>query len=165
GYSGNIMTATFELSHALGWPFFEKLGQQRVMQVQSSTEPPKKLALGERAIMVDGNEYNMFLAKETGAPVEIVYPSEGTPLVIGSAGVMKDAPHPNAARLFICYFFSHEGQQLLVDVGGLRSYHPDVKERPGRKPLSEIKVLTADPAEQEKAADEIKRKYAEYFGT
>jgi iron(III) transport system substrate-binding protein len=165
GYSGNIMTATFELSRALGWDYFKKLGQQQIMQVQSSTEPPKKLALGERPLMFDGNEYNALLVKQRGAPVEIVYPSEGTPLVSGSAGVMKDAPHPNAGRLFISFLFSREGQQLLVDMGQLRSFHPDVKEPADRVPLSSIKVLTADPAEQEKAVDEIKRRYAEYFGT
>ena len=49
------------------------------MQVQSSTEPPKKLAQGERPIMADGNEYNLFTLKESGSPLEIVYPSEGTP--------------------------------------------------------------------------------------
>ena len=165
GYSGNIMTATFELSRALGWDYFKKLGQQQIMQVQSSTEPPKKLALGERPLMFDGNEYNALLVKQRGAPVEIVYPSEGTPLVSGSAGVMKDAPHPNAGRLFISFLFSREGQQLLVDMGQLRSFHPDVKEPADRVPLSKIKVLTADPAEQEKAIQEIKRRYAEYFGT
>ena len=37
GYSGNIMTATFVLSRALGWDYFKRLGQQRIMQVQSST--------------------------------------------------------------------------------------------------------------------------------
>ena len=165
GYSGNVMTATFELSHALGWDYFKKLGQQQIMQVQSSTEPPKKLALGERPLMFDGNEYNALLVKSRGAPVEIVYPSEGTPLVGGSAGVMKDAPHPNAGRLFISYLFSREGQQLLVDMGQLRSFHPDIKEPADRVPLSKIKVLTADPAAQEKAIPEIKRRYAEYFGT
>jgi iron(III) transport system substrate-binding protein len=165
GYSGNIMTATFELSRALGWSYFEKLAQQRVMQVQSSTEPPKKLALGERPVMVDGNEYNLFMVKEGGAPVEAVYPTEGTPLVIGSAGVMKDAPHPSAARLFISFLFSRDGQQLLTDFGGLRSFHPDVKEREGRRPLAEIKLLKADPLEQEKAVEEIKERYAVYFGT
>jgi iron(III) transport system substrate-binding protein len=165
GYSGNIMTATFELSHALGWDYLKKLGQQQIMQVQSSTEPPKKLALGERPLMFDGNEYNALLVKRRGAPVEIVYPSEGTPLVSGSAGVMKDAPHPNAGRLFISYLFSREGQQLLIDMGELRSFHPDIKEPADRVPLSKIKVLTADPAEQEKAIEEIKRRYAEYFGT
>src|SRR5213082_2473673 len=51
GYSGTIMTATFQISRDLGWEYFEKLAKQKVMQVQSSADPPKKLALGERAIM------------------------------------------------------------------------------------------------------------------
>src|SRR5437667_5844210 len=55
-YSGTIMTATFQLVRELGWEYLEKLSKQRVMQVQSSTDPPKKLALGERAVMADGNE-------------------------------------------------------------------------------------------------------------
>jgi iron(III) transport system substrate-binding protein len=40
-YSGTIMTATFQMVRALGWEYFEKLSKQRVMQVQSSTDPPK----------------------------------------------------------------------------------------------------------------------------
>src|ERR1700730_15767463 len=59
GYSGTIMTATYQMQRDLGWAFFEKLAKQRVMQVQSSADPPKKLALGERAVMADGNEYNI----------------------------------------------------------------------------------------------------------
>src|SRR5690348_1462983 len=72
GYSGTILTATYQIARDLGWSYLEKLSKQKVMQVQSSTEPPKKLALGERAVMADGNEYNMFLLKEKGEPVEIV---------------------------------------------------------------------------------------------
>ncbi len=92
GYSGTIMTATFQITRDLGWDYLEKLAKQKIMQVQSSTDPPKKLALGERAVMADGNEYNMFLEKEKGSPVEIVYPTEGTPLVIGPNGIFKNAP-------------------------------------------------------------------------
>ena len=57
GYSGTIMTATQQLSRDLGWAYFEKLAKQKIMQVQSAAEPPKKLALGERAVMADGGEY------------------------------------------------------------------------------------------------------------
>src|SRR5712692_7699689 len=96
-YSGTIMTATYQMSRDLGWEYFEKLAKQKVLQVQSSADPPKKLALGERAVMADGNEYNLFQLKEKGEPVEIVYPTEGTPLIVGPSGVLKDAPHPNAA--------------------------------------------------------------------
>src|SRR5262249_40267229 len=82
-YSGTIMTATFQMARDLGWDYFEKPAKQKVMQVQSSADPPKKLALGERAVMADGNEYNMFIEKERGTPVEIVYASEGSPLIVG----------------------------------------------------------------------------------
>ena len=68
-YTGTIMTATFQIARDLGWQYFEKLAKQKVMQVQSSTDPPKKLALGERAVMADGNDYNLIQLKEQGAPV------------------------------------------------------------------------------------------------
>jgi iron(III) transport system substrate-binding protein len=133
------------------------------MQVQSSADPPKKLARGERAIMADGNEYNLFQLKEKGDPVEIVYPTEGTPLIVGPSGVLKDAPHPNAARLLQSYMFSAEAQQLMVDWGGLRSFHALVKDKAGRKPLREIKLMKDDPEGVEKNADQIKARYTQYF--
>ena len=82
GYSGAIMTATFVLARDLGWSYFEKLAQQKVLQVQSAADPPKKLLLGERAVMADGNDYNLLLLKDQGQPVEAVYATEGSPLII-----------------------------------------------------------------------------------
>ncbi|MDB5899557.1 MAG: putative type Fe3+ transport system, periplasmic component [Ramlibacter sp.] len=165
GYSGTIMTGTQALSQSLGWPYFEKLGKQKVMQVQSSTEPPKKLAQGERPVMADGNEYNVFLLKESGVPIEPVYATEGTPLVVGNAAILKNAPNPNAARLFYHYMFSRDAQQANSDVGGLRSFHPEVKEKAGRTPLKQIKILNSDPVALEGQVETIKKKYEEYFGT
>ncbi|RFC69656.1 MULTISPECIES: ABC transporter substrate-binding protein [Mesorhizobium] len=165
GYSGTVMTATFVLSELLGWDYFEKLGKQNVMQVQSSTEPPKKLAQGERVLEVDGNEYNVFRLQDDGVQIKIVYPEEGTPLAVGNAAVMKQAPHPNAAKVFYAFLFSLEAQQLNSDFGGLRSFHPDVKEKATKTPLSKIKVLHSDPAKLETQIQTIKTNYEKYFGT
>ncbi len=164
GYSGTILTSTFATEKALGWPYFDALAKQRIMQVQSASDPPKKVAQGERSIMVDGSEYVVFYLKETGNPIEVVYATEGSPLISGQAGVLKEAPHPNAARLFAEFLFSSRCQQLMADTGGTRSFHPDVKLLAGRKPLSEIKVLRSNPQELEAAGDEVKKKYSEYFG-
>lgn len=165
-YSGTILTSTFEMVRDMGgWSYFEGLAKQRILQVQSSTEPPKKLALGERAIMADGNEYNLLLLKEEGQPVEVIYPTEGTPLVVGPLAVLKNAPNPNVARLFHSYLFSAESQQMLVDVGDLRSFHAQVKEKPGHTPLSQIKVMKEDPAGVESQIEPIKEHYAKLFGT
>jgi len=163
GYSGTIMTATFEIARDLGWSYFEKLAQQQVLQVQSSTDPPKKLLLGERAVMADGNEYNVFQMKEAGRPVEPVYASEGSPLIIGPNGIFKAAPHPNAARLFQAFSLGQEAQQLIIDVGGLRSVHSQTKEKAGRKPLDEIKSMKDDAAAVEKEGEAIKARYTKLF--
>lgn len=163
-YSGGIVTSTFQTVHAIGWDYIEKLGKQKVLQVQSATEPPKKLALGERAVSADGLEYVHLLLKEQGAPIALVYPSEGTPFIPGCEAIARNAPHPNAAKLFMSFMVSRETQQYLSDVAGLRSFHPDVKLRAGRTPLSSIKLLKSNPEQQEKETEEIKKKYAQYFG-
>jgi iron(III) transport system substrate-binding protein len=163
GYSGGAMTATYQTSRDLGWEFFEKLAKQNIMQVQSMTDPPKKLALGERAVMSDGAEYVLALLKEDGKPVEPVYATEGSPLINGPNGIFKNAPNPNAARLFQSYSFTPEVQQLIIDVGGLRSVHPQAKEKAGRKPLSEIKLMKDDPVAVEKSSEDIKARYSKIF--
>jgi iron(III) transport system substrate-binding protein len=162
-YSGTIMTATYQMQRDLGWSYYEKLAQQNVMQVQSSADPPKRLALGERAIMADGNEYNIFQLKESGGPVEPVYASEGSPLIVGPTGMFKAAPSPNAARLFCNFSFSPEAQQLIIDVGGLRSMHPQTKEKAGRTPFKDIKTMKDDPVAVEKMTEEIKAHYTKLF--
>jgi iron(III) transport system substrate-binding protein len=164
GYSGAILTATFVLARDLGWPYFEKLAQQKVMQVQSAADPPKKILLGERAVMADGNDYNLVLLRDQGRPVEPVYPTEGSPLIIVPSGIFQSAPNPNAARLFQSFFLSAETQQMLVDDYANRSFHGQVKEKGGRKPLSEIKLLKAPPAEVLAQSEAIKARYTKIFG-
>jgi iron(III) transport system substrate-binding protein len=163
-YSGTIMTATFQIARDLGWGYLEKLAKQKIMQVQSSTDPPKKLALGERAVMADGNDYNLIQLKERGQPVEVVYPSEGTPFVTGPTAVFTSAPNPNAARLFQNWLHAREAQQLLVDFARQHSVHAQVTEKPGARKLSEIKLMQDDAAGVEAQGEEIKARYAKIFG-
>jgi iron(III) transport system substrate-binding protein len=162
-YSGTIMTATFQMIRELGWEYFEKLSKQRVMQVQSSTDPPKKLSLGERAVMADGNEYGVVLLKEAGQPVEPVYPTEGTPTVSGPTGIFASAPHPNAAKLFQAWLHTRETQQFFIDFTAQYSVHAQVQSKPGRRKISDIKLMKEDAAGVEKMADEIKTRYARLF--
>jgi iron(III) transport system substrate-binding protein len=163
GYSGTIMTATYQMSRDLGWEYFEKLAQQNILQVQSAADPPKKIALGERAIQADGVEYLILQEKESGQPVEPVYATEGTPLIIGPNGLFKAAPNPNAARLFQSFCFSPECQQLCIDIGGLRSVHPKIKEHTGRTPLSQIKMMKDDAVAVLKNGEQIKARYVKIF--
>ena len=162
-YSGTIMTATFQLVRELGWDYMEKLSKQRVMQVQSSTDPPKKLSLGERAVMADGNEYGIVLLKEAGQPVEPVYPTEGTPTVSGPTAIFATAPHPNAARLFQAWLHTRETQQFFCDYTAQYSVHAQVQSKPGRRRISDLKLMMEDAAGVEAMTEEIKTRYAKLF--
>ena len=96
--------------------------------------------------------------------MEAVYATEGTPLITAPSGVFQSAPNPNAARLFQSFLFSVEAQQVLVDASALHSFHAFVKEKPGRRPLSTIKLMKTDPAAMEAQREEIQARYSRIFG-
>jgi iron(III) transport system substrate-binding protein len=162
GYSGTILTTTYALAKTLGWSFYEKLAAQRVMQVQSAGDPPKKLALGERAVQADGVDAILDQLKEQGAPIEFVYAAEGTPLITTPGGVFQSAPNPNAARLFYAFLCTPEGQQIFVEANR-HSPHPHVRPKAGRTPLSVVKLIRSDPAAVEAESEEVKARYAKLF--
>ncbi len=113
--------------------------------------------------MADGGEYVALQMKEKGDPIEIVYPAEGTPLIVGPNAIFRNAPNPNAARLLQSYMFTPEGQQVMIDAGGMRSVHALAKEKPGRRPLSEIKLMKDDAAGVESETENLKKRYTQIF--
>ena len=164
GYSGHAVTTNLALVRMLGWEYLEKLAAQGVMHVQSAADPPRKVAVGERAVGIDGTELALAEVAK-GAPIVIVYPEEGTPRVSSPAAVLARAPHPNAARLFASYMFSPEAQRTTVKLGWVRSFHPEAPSSAGVKPMSEIKIHPDDPADIDKSVEELKRRYTRIFGT
>jgi len=164
GYSGTSLTGTYAIVKLLGWDYLEKLSKQGVQQLQSTTATPKSIASGERLVMVDGNEYNMFIEIDAKSPVKIIYPKEGTPFVTSPSAIFAEAPHPNAARVLENFLFMAKIQQLTVNEGGTRSVHPDVKDPPGRTPLNAIKILTDDPVAMLPQIADIKKRYTALFG-
>ena len=164
GYSGTALTGTYALTKALGWGYLEQLAKQGVQQLQSTTATPKSIASGERAVMVDGNEYNVFIEMNAKSPVKPIYAVEGTPFISSPTAIFAKAPHPNAARVFQNFIYTPKIQQMMVDVGGQRSAHPEVKEPADRTPLSQIKLLADDPAGMMPQVADIKKKYTAIFG-
>ena len=164
-YSGTSLTGTYALVKALGWDYLEKLAKNGVQQLQSTTAPPKTLASGERAVMVDGNEYNVFIEMDAKSPIRPIYAREGTPFVTSPTAIFAAAPHPNAARVFQNFLYTLKAQQILVDTGGQRSVHPGVKEPAGRTPLKDIKLLPDDAQGMLPQINEIKKRYTAIFGS
>lgn len=52
-----------------------------------------------------------------GAPIKWFFAPEGVPVTVFCAGIAKGAGRPNAARLFLDWALSREGQALMVELG------------------------------------------------
>jgi iron(III) transport system substrate-binding protein len=164
GYSGIIMTHVLALVNLYGWDYFRDLAKNSLHLVQSANDPAGVVASGERPIGVNGAEYFYYKTQKQGNPIKIIYPKEGVPLVVSPVAISKDAPHPNAAKLFLDYIFSKESQQLLADREGLYTGHPDVTYPQDKPKLQDLKLLNVDADELEKRSNEIKKRFTEFFG-
>jgi hypothetical protein len=85
--------------------------------------------------------------------VELVYPTEGTPQIVGPNGFFKAAPNRSAARLFQCFCFTPSASSSC-SISRAFLVPSAVKEKPGRRPLRDIKVMREDAVAVEKYADE-----------
>jgi len=125
-----------------GWKFVEDiLRQSKVLPKSSMTY--QMVANGEFPIGLTF-EQGAFDFLKSGAPVGIVYPSEGTAVIPDGSALIKGAPHPNAARLFLDFTVSREGQELVVQKFGRRSVRKDVASPAGLPPLDTIKAIPYD---------------------
>lgn len=164
GYSGIIMTHVLALVNLYGWDYFQDLAKNRLHLVQSANDPAGVVASGERPVAANGAEYFLYKTLKKGNPIKIVYPREGIPLIVSPTAIAKDAPHPNAAKLFTEFIFTKEAQQMLADREGLYTGHPDVTYPEDKPKLKDLKLLPVDADELEKKNAEIKKKFVEYFG-
>ncbi|BBK43176.1 ABC transporter substrate-binding protein [Allostella vacuolata] len=89
--------------------------------------------------------------KQDGAPIEVVYPTEGMPTTPGAAGITKTAANPNAAKLFLDWFLSLEGQNAMVGKLGFVSLLNGANVPPGAP--KDIKLWIPNKEEYEKLRD------------
>jgi iron(III) transport system substrate-binding protein len=104
--SGNTMFAILE--HQMGADFNEKLAEQKPVFSRDMRNDARRVARGEYPIYVP--QIFAFTSDLKGLPVKVVIPREGAPYAEMDLAVLKNSPHPNAAKLFIQHFLSMESQ-------------------------------------------------------
>ena len=109
--SGNTMFAILE--HQMGPSFNEKLAEQKPVFSRDMRNDARRVARGEYPIYVP--QIFAFTSDLKGLPVKVVIPKEGAPYAEMDFAVLKNSPHPNAARLFIQYFLSMESQLIYAN--------------------------------------------------
>lgn len=117
-YSGAaaIMLGTMTSRPDLGWSYFEKLKADDTVAVRGNGAVLTAVANGEKSygILVDFMAFN---ARARGSPIDFIFPAEGNPAVTEPVAILKTTQNPAAARAFVDFILSDEGQKLAVAMG------------------------------------------------
>lgn len=161
-YSGFAGTWAAQMFKLYGKSYFEQLAKLRPHVSRSLLDATTLLGSGERLVTASPIS-PLVESADKGNPIAIVYPSDGSLLVTTPSGIMKDAPHPNAARLFMEFLLGVEFNQVLVKAR-YETMRPDVKPLPGVKSIDQIKVILPTVDDQTKGIPAVAELWREIFG-
>jgi iron(III) transport system substrate-binding protein len=120
-----------------------KLADQNIFFATQAGPILEALNRGEYGIFLSSNHTDVIAQRKAGAPIKQLKPSDGVGVTPINQGLVKNAPHPNAAKLWIEWSLSEEGQALLAQQGyaavrkGTRAMEPEAS-------LEGVKILPRD---------------------
>ena len=153
--SGNTMFAI--LQKKLGAAFNEKLAEQKPVFSRDLRNDARRVARGEYPIYVP--QIFAFASDLKGLPVKVVIPKEGAPYAMMEFAMLKNAAHPNAARLLIDHFLEQDSQLLYAN-GWMLPVVEGVADRANddAKPFANAKLMGPALLEERPAMMELAKK-------
>ncbi|MFG1270492.1 ABC transporter substrate-binding protein [Xanthobacter versatilis] len=130
--------------------FWTGLTTQKPRAYASSTQILSALQNGSMKIGGKVSAYQYVKAAREKQTIAVVYPPEGTPATNHVVGIISATKRPNAAKAYIDFILSQEGQTRFNDIQGSPSARRDVT-IPGVASLSDIKVLVPENFEDFKS--------------
>jgi ABC-type Fe3+ transport system substrate-binding protein len=172
-FAGKLITcypadddATLYLFHTIvqkyGWDYMDRYMANKPSFVQGHLTVVRSVGAGTAIATFDATS-TAESVRRAGQPIETVFSEQDpTPLFTLTAGIFKDAPHPNAAKLFLSWYMAREQQSRT----GVFSARLDVPPPPGLKPLSAYDTANRfrEFVTDEKTLVELRRRFESYTG-
>jgi iron(III) transport system substrate-binding protein len=163
GFSGYIGTWTVMMRKLYGWQFFEKLAKNDPQIGRSINDAVTTLTAGERMVAAAAEPGSVLDSVKKGNPLGLLYPSDGTVLILAPSAIMKGAKHPNASKLYMEYLLGVEASRVWVDHFG-ESMRPEVAPAKGGKAAKDLKTIRPSVEEINKGVPEVIKQWRDTFG-
>lgn len=146
GIGSVLFAVTYD---AFGRDFHERLAAQKPVFSRNLRNDQMRVARAEYPLYI--TQLLPYFVQLKGLPVAFVVPKEGRPYIRFDVSVLRNAPRPNAANLFMNYLLEMETQLLYANAGFtpitkgvLEQTNDDIKA------LMDSKLLgTTDPTRQD----------------
>ena len=138
--------------------FVKKMAEAKPILVESFIPSAQKIISGEALAGITYVKYVHIFGKD-GAPLDYVR----LPKMLADghhAGISAKAPHPNAARLFVDFFISREGMQIMAQEGEFvtaQGVYPPIKDA---EKIKAVAMEELDSKEYRKWAGEFRKLFS-----
>jgi iron(III) transport system substrate-binding protein len=145
------------------WEYYDALDRQLAQVTKSGGAPGRMAAAGETPIGV-ALAYEVEMARKQGAPIDIVYPSDGVPWTFEGNALVKGAKNPTNARRFLDWAVSKSAMGAYAEWRGTGVTRSDVAVSGPR--ITEMKLIdldfvkAGDPAYKERLVKKWQEKYS-----
>jgi iron(III) transport system substrate-binding protein len=163
GFSGYVGTWVVSLKKLYGWDFFERLAKNNPQVGRSINDTVTMLNAGERIVAGSGPNGTAMESAAKGNPLAMIYPPDGSVLIIAPSGIPKGVKHPNAAKLFMEYLLTPEASKIWVEHFN-ESMRPEVKPLGGAKSAADVKTIRPSVDEITKGIPEVIKQWRDTFG-
>ena len=161
-FSGYVGTWTVLMTKLHGWDYFVKLEKNNPQIGRSINDTVTMLNAKERWVAA-GPDATTLLSRDKGNPLSVSYPTDGALLMVSPTGIPKNAPAPNAAKLFVEFLLDKEAAEIQVKDRS-QVVIKGIKPLPGAKSMDEIKTMRPTEDEITKGIPEVKEKFRTLFG-
>jgi iron(III) transport system substrate-binding protein len=162
-FSGCTGTLVATLRKQYGWEFFEKLAKNNPRIGRSAADPVTLITAGE-CLVGPASASGAYPAIDKGNPLAPVHPSDGLVVCIAPSAIPANAPHPNAARLFMEWLLGDHYSRLVASDGS-EPLRAGVPPRPDEPLLSTQKILSLTVNEIRKDVPEVIEQWRDTFGS
>ena len=162
GFSGYVGTWVVQMNKLYGWDYFKKLELNKPRIGRSINDTVTMLNAKESWVAA-GPSATTLESIDKGNPLALVYPEDGAILMVSPTGILKNAPSPNAAKLFEEYLLSKDCNEVMVKMRQ-DSVNKHVKTPPGMKSIADVKTIRPSYEEVDKGIPEVKELFRDTFG-
>ena len=148
------------LGQERGLKFMRDLAKQQPSPREGHELLAQLIVAGEGVIDINIPAASVERVKERGAPIDWTALGPAPATMVG-AGVAAQAPHPNAARIFLDFLLSREGQKIMQTPGRMIARSDLANEQAAM--LRELKIVPVSPSLAEKL-DEYAKQLRAIFG-
>ena len=162
-FSGYVGTWAVMLRKLYGWQFFENLAKNNPRVGRSINDTVTLLNSGESTIAGTAANNSTVESLRKGNPLAMIYPTDGTVLILAPSGIMKGVKHPSAARLFMEYLMSIDASKIWVEHFN-ESMRPEVSPPADVKSAKDVKPIRPSVEEISKGIPEVIKQWRDTFG-